>query len=1047
MHHEKRFTVEKIKARLKVLESLVYRKRIPLGNFRLLYLENPPSPEQITDLLQADSTEWTELAPHQYWATKRQNFALRNSFVVPAEFDADNIALYFGLGNAHDFSHPEALLYIDGQPIAAVDRHHQEIQLSAIYADNQTHYIFLPGWSGQNNRDGEHGRLLSKESYVVEIDPVTRQFLVLARVALGTADALDEHNPSRYRLLNALDAAFKLLDLREPFGEHTYTSIKAAYDKLLTTIQAYDDPALPVDIITAGHAHIDLAWLWTTQQTRLKGQRTFHTVLHLMEQFPDYRFTQSQPQLYEWMRQDNPALFERIKAQVQSGQWEAIGGMWVEADCNVPGNEALVRQFVYGMQWFDEAFGKDVASPVLWLPDVFGYSWALPQIMKKCGIDYFMTIKIGWSQYNRLPYDSFWWQGLDGSRVLTHFSTAPEIHSTKASTYNAIVDPEQVLGTWKNFQQKELSQPLLIAYGYGDGGGGPTREMLENIQTLNDFPGMPKLQQNSVINFFRMMETAIEKDAENGVMLPTWNGELYLEYHRATYTTQARTKHGNRRCEIALHNLEFLSAYASILDDNFAYPHDEIRVLWQRLLLNQFHDILPGSSIGEVYTAAEQDYVEILAQASALQHTAIQSLAAFIDGKTIAINPTPVDVYEINTTPRPNADDLNRQPIFWQYDPLTAYSLITQTALQDNDLVHHQVSISPMYLENRGLRIELNAAGDITRIFVKSPYEDDPHGVELLPQGKLANQLVAYDDRPLYWDAWDIDVFYDDTQWLAAPATSITVIEDTPERGTLEIKRSILGASFTQHISLSYDNTITFYMTIDWQEKHKLLKVRFPTTIQGTSGLHEIQWGYVERPTHQNTSWDWAKFETPAQRWVALQEGYRSMALISDSKYGYAVQNGVLEMSLLRGSTWPDPNADQGVHTFGYQLQIMNVTDVVDIIEAAQIFNNPPYIADVASIAKHPETTPQLQFISTDDQELIIETIKRAEDDNGIIVRAYDVGKERRINKIIMGFDIQQVWLCTMREENLQELDIVEQRTFEVANTPHEIITLRIVPA
>ena len=319
-----------------------------------------------------------------------------------------------------------------------------------------------------------------------------------------------------------------------------------------------------------------------------------------MEQFPDYHFTQSQPQLYDYVRQDYPELFATIKARIEEKRWEPIGGMWVEADCNLSGHESLARQLLLGRTFFREHFGPDAESPVLWLPDVFGYAWALPQLIKQAGLDYFFTIKIGWSQYNRLPFDSFWWQGLDGTRVLTHFSTTPEEGSPFASTYNAKVTPADVIGTWTNFQQKEVQSELLTAFGYGDGGGGPTREMLENLREMAHFPATPQMCQGSVIGFFRKLE------AEAGEKLPTWNGELYLELHRGTYTTQSRNKRANRKSEFLLHDAEFLAATAALIDPDYIYPVDALRSAWELVCLNQFHDIIPGSSITPVYVESLQ---------------------------------------------------------------------------------------------------------------------------------------------------------------------------------------------------------------------------------------------------------------------------------------------------------------------------------------------------------------------------------------------------------------------------------------------------------
>ncbi len=385
---------------------------------------------------------WQVVPPLTYWGKRDLNFLMRGKFAVPEEFGASSpgsMALFLPIGEAGDFSHPEALVYIDGGAYAAVDRHHQEIALADRHLDGAYHELMLHGWTGisGNMKDSEPGKaLLMRECAVVLIDQPTREFITVARSALQAANLLDELQPARARLYNALDDAFKMLDTLEPLGDHFYESVPPALERLRAGIKRAGAP-LDVDIIASGHAHIDVAWLWTLGQTRRKAGRTFQNVVRLMEQFPDYIFTQSQPQLYDFIRHDYPSLFDAIKARVAEGRWEPIGGMWVEADCNISGPESLARQFLLGRSYFREHFGENAESPVLWLPDVFGYAWNLPQLIKLAGMEYFFTIKIGWNQVNKMPFDSFWWQGLDGTRVLTHFSTAPEQNQSRRSQISA----------------------------------------------------------------------------------------------------------------------------------------------------------------------------------------------------------------------------------------------------------------------------------------------------------------------------------------------------------------------------------------------------------------------------------------------------------------------------------------------------------------------------------------------------------------------------------------------------------------------------------
>ena len=636
MYHKTRWTAQKIGQRITLIEPLVYRRRTSLPPFRMTTLPDP-TPDAIEPApvgREVDDSGWQTIEPHTYWAQARVNFVLRTTFEVPADWPREAaVALYLPLGEPRSFSHPEALAYIDGTAYATCDRHHQEFLLRDDWRDGQAHVLALHGWTGNSNRDGVHGRLLMALCEVVQIDQPTRDFVATARVALGVAEMLDEHETAKDRLLTALNDSFNLLDLREPFGDAFYDSIGPAHEALRRGIEQAGAP-LDVWVTATGHAHIDVAWLWTLGQTRHKSGRTFHTVLRYMEQFPDYHFTQSQPQLYDYVREDYPELFEGIKARVAEGRWELIGGMWVEADCNLSGAESLARQFLLGRSFFRRHFGAETESPVLWLPDVFGYAWALPQLIKQAGLDYFFTIKIGWSQYNRLPYDTFWWQGLDGTQVLTHFSTTKDPASPFASTYNAMADPTETIGTWMNFQQKDLRQDLLMAFGYGDGGGGPTREMLENLREMENFPATPRVHQRHVGEFFRDVE------AQVGDELPTWNGELYLEIHRGTYTTQSRNKRANRKSEFLLHDAEYLATLAALLDIDYRYPAAELNKAWELVCLNQFHDIIPGSSITDVYTDSLAQYAQIEQAGAAARDEALSVIVRKTSADILIVNPT-----------------------------------------------------------------------------------------------------------------------------------------------------------------------------------------------------------------------------------------------------------------------------------------------------------------------------------------------------------------------------------------------------------------------
>ncbi len=1057
MHHKIRWTAEKIGQRLKLIESLVYRCKRGLPPFRLHML---PDHDPDTPLVGAeiDDSTWPLIETHSYWGNWRSNFTLRTTFHCPADWtSAVPVALYLPLGESGDFSHPEALIYIDGKPYAACDRHHQEIPLSKQWLDGETHLLALHGWSGFGGTAANPPptKLFLRPCQLVQIDQPVRDFIATARVALGVAATVEDNHPAKGHLLNVLDEAFKLLDIREPFGDAFYNSVPPAYKSLKDGIVRAGS-ALDVSVIASGHAHIDVAWLWPLAQTRRKCGRTFHTVLRLMEQFPEYHFTQSQPQLYEFVRQDHPELFEAIRTRVAAGRWEATGGMWVEADCNISGSESLARQFLLGRHFFREHFGPHAETPVLWLPDVFGYAWNLPQLIQQAGLEYFFTIKIGWNQYNRLPYDSFWWQGLDGTKVLTHFSTTPDFGGHGVSTYNAQATPEQNIGTWEFFQQKEIQQELLMAFGYGDGGGGPTREMLENIREMADFPAAPRMRQAHVGEFFRRLEKSC------GARLPTWNGELYFELHRGTYTTQSRNKRANRKSEFLLHDAELLASLASIHDPAYQYPADSLKEAWKLVCLNQFHDIIPGSSIHQVYVDSLAQYKEVHQIAESVKYDALAVIVQQFDADLIVINPTSFEQNQLVFWPEHLSED--QQLLRSDEVPITTQVIAKGTLLNIESLPPLSVitlrrankdlkglqnpsglkgGLSPIFLENAYLRVEFNDSGDIIRIFDKS------HKREALPAGAIANRFIAFEDRPKNWDAWDIDIFYDDKYWFSEPAASIKIVENGPLRITLEMTRRILHSEYTQRISLSHNSRqIRFDNTINWCERCILLKVAFPVDVLSPTATYEIQWGNVERPTHWNTSWDWARFETCAQKWVDLSEGDYGVSLLNDCKYGHDIKDNTIRLSLLRGTTNPDPHADQGEHRFTYALLPHAGPWGQQTIAAAYALNDPLIVSSSRTTEQEPKVSSIIAgqpFISANRPNIVIETVKRAEDGKGLIVRFYESQRQRGEVILTTSFPIVRAEKVNLIEDKETELE-TDGRHINLFVTPYQIVTLRLVP-
>lgn len=1050
MKHTIYWTPRKIQTRLDLIRPLVYRQRQAIAPFRYAALADAQAVPPVDPA--HDDSGWPIVEPDSYWGDWRTNFMLRTQFQAPAGWGSHGpVALHMPLGVAGDFfCHPEALTYFDGEAFASIDRYHHEIYLPSALCDGQTHALALHGWTGHDKWPSDPDaktKLFMRECAVVEIDRATQDFIRLAGLVLEVTQQLEDAAPERVRLIDALDAAFMVLDTRDPIGSDAfYDSAPGALEVLRQGVGAAGSP-IDVDIVGIGHAHIDVAWLWTLAQTRRKCGRSFSNVLRLMDEYPDYVFSQSQPQLYKYTEQDYPQIFDGIKQRVRDGRWEVMGGTWVEPDCNATGAESLARQFLLGRSYFRDRFG-DAETPVMWLPDTFGFCGSLPQLIKQAGLKWFVTSKISWNQYNRLPYQLFWWRGIDGTQVLTHFMTTPhEIgHLPHGTTYNGMMTAEEAMGTWRNFDQKEDHNELITAYGHGDGGGGPTREMIDNAGLLSDMPGMPRVRPGTVREFF-------EKVEEETTDLPVWNGEFYLELHRGTLTSQARTKWNNRKSEFLLHDAEFLAAISARLTD-YAYPHDAFHQAWELVCLNQFHDILPGSSITEVYQDADKDYARIRSLAEEARDAALEALSTLLPSQSVAlaVNPTSFGGDRTGVLPGLAADGLidvrTATPLATQpveggtlvalpdLPPYSVVGLAVGAKTEPGSKVSTKETDTGFVLENALIRVVIDRAGDITAI-----HDKEVNRAVLAPD-QTGNQLQVFEDRPMSWDAWDIDIFYEDREERITHIEAIEIAEHGPLRASLLVKRRFRDSHITQHIQLHHDGKrIDFDTVVDWHESHFLLKAGFPVDILSPTATFDIQWGNVSRPTHRNTSMDWARFETAAQKWADLSEGDYGVALLNDCKYGYDVRDNVLRLTLLKSATMPDPIADQGTHRMVYSLLPHTGTWRSGVPEAAYALNDPVILRLVTTAAG---SNAALALVATDRPNAVIETVKQAEDGNGLIVRLYEGEGTRGPVRLRFGFDVASAHRCNLLEDIDGDL-AVDGDTVLLDLKPYEIVTVRAI--
>jgi alpha-mannosidase len=767
-----------------------------------------------------------------------------------------------------------------------------------------------------------------------------------------------------------------------------------------------------------GHAHIDTAWLWPLAETRRKCIRSFSSALRYMDEYPDYKFACSQAQQYEWMKESQPELYARIKQKAKEGRFIPAGGSWVEPDCNIPSGESLVRQFLFGQRFFQQEFG--ITCSEFWEPDVFGYSAALPQILRGVGMPYFLTIKLSWSQFNKISSHTFWWEGLDGSRVLTHFPPADD--------YNAKADVKDVLFSMTNYKDLERSNEAYMLFGFGDGGGGPNLAMLEQITRLRDVDGLPRTEMRAPAEFFQRLEA----DARD---LTTWVGELYLELHRGTYTTQAHNKRYNRRSELLLRDVEFLSAVA-FATKGADYPTEVVNSLWKRVLTNQFHDIIPGSSIAEVYIDSTADYEQVIAAGGELREKAIQLLSDTKSGSCVFVANTldhpRTEVVELPQGIQGAQIAANGKVLGVVSAPALGYAVTEVKSVRAQ--VTAQQAGEQFILENDSLRAVLGKDGSLISLVEKQT------GRDAVAPGSVANHFVLFDDNPANWDAWDVDIFHLEKRDDVGPAKSACLIEAGSLRAAVEFIYTISPfSSMRQVVSLTaLAKQLEFTTDIGWHENHKFLKVEFPINVHAQQANYEIQFGHLQRPTHFNTSWDMARFEVCFHKWADLSEPDFGVSLFNDCKYGGGTQGNIMRLSLLRSPKMPDLTADMGQHTFRYGLMPhIGSLQQAGVIDAGYDFNVPLLLSPTNA------QPTEVSFFQINQPGVVIDTIKKAEDSEAIIVRLYESFGCQQSAILSSSLPVLSATCCNLLEE--QDEPVAWQNgalAFEL--TPFQIVTFKL---
>jgi len=918
--------------------------------------------------------DYQAMPPGTAWGGKWEYAWFRTTITVPSEAEGQRLVFSMETGQ-------ESLVFVNGVACGAFDHWHKQLTLSTAAVPGDTYLILVETYAGHGLQNTSGGPQLPGTESVPE--PAKCQCKIgLCTLGIWNEQVYQLHMDvsTLYYLREQMQDTESLRLAEIDQGLRDFTTIvdmELSDDQFMETVQTGRKRLAPLlacvngstspDFFAFGHAHIDTAWLWPIAECQRKCERTFANQLGLMEEYPEYQFLCSQPHQYRWIKQNNPQMYEQIKAAVKRGQWIAEGGMWIEADTNITGGESLIRQFVHGMRFFKEEF--DVDSEVMWLPDVFGYSAALPQIMAGCGSKYFSTHKIMWvyTDFDPFPYSTFAWEGMDGTRIGVH------IHSD----YTAPCDPGEVIRQWHDRRQKDGLSTRLYPFGWGDGGGGPTRDHLEYLRREKDLEGMPRMKMATPNAFFRDLEVRGYPDA-------CYVGELYFQTHRGTYTSQAKTKLGNRKSEIALHESEMWCVAAASLS-GYTVPLEAFDETWKLVLLNQFHDILPGSSIHRVHEEAEADFAKAISSADQMRESATAALTDDSDAITVfnSLSWPRTELVALSSSgPMADVDGnaLPAQTIEGRAHvevtvPSCGWTTIRSTA--EVAEVARGVTATDRCLENDLVKVDFDEFGQITSIFDKIEDRELASG--------LCNAFHMYRDIPGQWDAWDIDRSYMATPVALEGPAQMEVLATGPLLAQLSIDRKLHGSKMRQVVSLRRGSRrVVFHTTVDWVESHKLLKVNFPVDYRNEDALHEIQFGHVRRPTHKNRPYDADRFEVPQQRWTALTEEGRGFAVLNDCKYGVNVAANSINLTLLKSAVAPDMTADKGTQAFTYAITFWHDSFMdCDVVQQGYQLNV-PVVSESGSAGSR-------SLFQVYPANVIIETVKPAEDGSGdVVIRMYE---------------------------------------------------------
>lgn len=966
----------------------------------------------------AQGEEWSDTAFDSY-ATFR--FYLD----VPTAEEGFEYALCVNTNkyDGHNMQRPQMLLLVGDDPLCGLDSNHTSVSLSSI-AGKGNNQINIYAFSGIS-KPGPYGRYVEMDNHdgvrlyaeLQLIDKRIEEYYYNLSVPFMYLDFMDKSSGEYNKILNALNDSLNFLDLRAPYSKEFYKGLDRANEFLKNNLYGHTSPECGKATLV-GHTHIDVAWLWRYEHTRNKAVRSFATEAALLEKYPEHRFMSSQAALYNYVKEDNPKLYEKIKQLIKSGKWEAEGAMWVEPDMNLSSGESIIRQIMYGKRFFKEEFGVD--SEILWLPDVFGYSAALPQILKKSDLKYFMTCKLPSNELNRFPYDTFIWRGIDGSEILSHCTTY-------VCGYNAQIESGEIYTGWQKYKQKDINDDILINFGYADGGGGVTPEQIETVKRTNvGIPGVPKTEIGTPLDYFKRLD----KKVAGNRRLPTYSGEIYYERHRGTYTSMARMKRLNRKCEFLLSNAEWLSVLSSSLT-GLDFPRAKFDVAMKNMLLNQFHDVLPGTAIEEVYRDADELYKETFEIGESFCSDAVSAIVTNgISDRVTVFNPYSEEL----------SGYLKYDGKYYYVTDIPAKGYAMRSLSES--ICENPVTVSGDTIENQYYIITLSECSEIASLY------DKKENRQVFIEGRSANKLRIFEDLPglrgsVNEDNWNLDPYYTEREFeLSAPEKTEVTVNAGEYITVRTIRRYVSSVITTDMTVYARSPRIDFCMDIDWKEKNQVIKAEFPVSVNATRATYEIQYGFVERNTTFNNTIDEARYEVCGHKWADVSDYGYGVSLLNDSKYGYSAKGSVISLTLLRSGCCPNPSADKERHTFTYSILPHKGSFIdADVVKEAYILNNPLLAAKGTVSSDLPE---KYSFVEC--RGAVVDTVKPSEDGMGAVLRIYEPYNRRSNVTLNFGVDVKRAEFMTLTEE--RTLDDVKYKTedrrisFDI--DPFEIVTLKI---